>query len=167
MLLDSIYLTGALKTQKKYSLSSLLSNYIPLPIRRAVFKRDGFFCQFCGKKTNLGLSHLIPKSRGGKTQANNLVVSCEKCRRKKRIMLPLEFIVSEILGKELEKLDILGVMTMVHVRVEFKDQTWKNGKIAKMPGLMDTIIYFYPDSGDNGQAPELLGISAIKRIRPL
>ena len=51
-----------------------------------VFRRDNWTCQYCGKKGNrktLTIDHVIPKSKGGKTDWNNLVVSCSSCNTKK------------------------------------------------------------------------------------
>ena len=54
--------------------------------RTNLFVRDKGHCQYCGKKLNRGrftLDHVIPKSKGGSTDWNNLVVSCERCNIKK------------------------------------------------------------------------------------
>lgn len=36
-------------------------------------------CVFCGARTDLQADHLVPKSRGGKNSADNLVLSCKTC----------------------------------------------------------------------------------------
>jgi 5-methylcytosine-specific restriction endonuclease McrA len=51
--------------------------------RHNVFKRDQFICQYCGDSGNLTLDHLIPKSKGGKTNWTNLVTACKPCNAKK------------------------------------------------------------------------------------
>jgi 5-methylcytosine-specific restriction endonuclease McrA len=79
---------------KKFKLPSVIRmiDYIfrlPWGIRltRAnLFVRDKGQCQYCRKKLNRGrftLDHVIPKSKGGSTDWNNLVVSCERCNIKK------------------------------------------------------------------------------------
>lgn len=48
--------------------------------KRAVLERDGYTCQYTGKKlpaSRLNLDHIIPKSKGGKDRFENLV-ACEK-----------------------------------------------------------------------------------------
>lgn len=61
----------------------------PQPIkfsRSALFQRDSFKCQYCGKKpgtSNLTLDHILPKSKGGKTTWENIVISCIPCNTKK------------------------------------------------------------------------------------
>lgn len=53
--------------------------------RFSVLKRDGFRCQYCGadpKKDEsviLHVDHIIPKSKGGGDEMENLVTSCFKC----------------------------------------------------------------------------------------
>jgi len=70
------------------------SNYKPTKrtkfTRRNIFKRDESKCQYCGKQapndidwSDLSLDHLIPKSRGGKTEWLNIVLCCVKCNQKK------------------------------------------------------------------------------------
>lgn len=61
--------------------------------RRAIFYRDNFTCQFCGKKfhsKDLNIDHVIPSSRGGKNVWTNLVCSCYKCNIKKSNRTPKE-----------------------------------------------------------------------------
>lgn len=36
-------------------------------------------CVFCGSQENLQMDHLIPRSRGGKDSADNMVWSCQTC----------------------------------------------------------------------------------------
>ncbi|MDK2859482.1 MAG: hypothetical protein PWP25_668 [Sphaerochaeta sp.] len=36
-------------------------------------------CVFCGAQENLHMDHLIPRSRGGKDSADNMVWSCRSC----------------------------------------------------------------------------------------
>ena len=48
-----------------------------------VFLRDKFACQYCGDKKDLTFDHLLPKSRGGLTDWNNVVTACSSCNVKK------------------------------------------------------------------------------------
>ena len=65
-----------------------LKNYVT-PLRNPnftrfnVFLRDKFSCQYCGSKTELTFDHLLPRSRGGKTDWNNVVTACSCCNVKK------------------------------------------------------------------------------------
>ena len=48
-----------------------------------VFLRDKFACQYCGDKRDLTFDHLLPKSRGGLTDWENVVTACSSCNVKK------------------------------------------------------------------------------------
>ena len=62
-----------------------LQRYINVPYksieltRNNVFRRDNFICQYCGKESDLSLDHLVPRSKGGKTNWRNLVTACKTC----------------------------------------------------------------------------------------
>jgi len=52
-------------------------------LRNKIFKRDGYKCKKCGRKEDLTIDHIIPFSKGGTTEINNLQTLCKKCNRKK------------------------------------------------------------------------------------
>lgn len=55
-------------------------------VRFDVFKRDGFTCQYCGRKAPdviLEVDHIIPVSQGGQDTIENLATSCWDCNRGK------------------------------------------------------------------------------------
>lgn len=55
-----------------------------------IFKRDGFVCQYCGNhppSVLLEIDHIIPVSKGGKSETENYVTACEKCNRGKAAIL--------------------------------------------------------------------------------
>jgi 5-methylcytosine-specific restriction endonuclease McrA len=51
--------------------------------RRAVFARDDWTCQYCGSRSNLTVDHVIPRSKGGSSDWENIVASCAPCNRRK------------------------------------------------------------------------------------
>jgi len=76
-------------------------------LRQLVLDRESYTCQYCGAKANpanydlnnwrgidwvkydakdtvLEIDHVIPYSKGGKTVANNLIVSCHACNQNKK-----------------------------------------------------------------------------------
>lgn len=73
-----------------------LRSYIRVPYkkvvlsRRNVMRRDDFTCQYCGKRSDLTIDHVLPKSRGGKDVWENLTTACEKCNVKKGNRTPKE-----------------------------------------------------------------------------
>src|SRR6201997_4025811 len=56
--------------------------------RRAVFARDSWTCQYCGSRSNLTVDHVIPRSKGGASEWENIVASCAPCNRRKGNALP-------------------------------------------------------------------------------
>jgi len=59
--------------------------------KRNVLVRDGFKCSYCGtRKERLSIDHIIPKSRGGKTNFDNCVAACKTCNIKKGNRTPNE-----------------------------------------------------------------------------
>ena len=48
-----------------------------------VFLRDKFSCQYCGSSKELTFDHLLPRSKGGKTNWDNVVTACSSCNVKK------------------------------------------------------------------------------------
>lgn len=58
-------------------------NYISQKSRAIVLQRDGNNCLLCGTRENLGVSHIVPVSRGGSSDVDNLQTLCRACRSKK------------------------------------------------------------------------------------
>lgn len=61
--------------------------------RRNIFERDGNSCQYCGRKfdrCDLTLDHVMPRSRGGKSTWENVVLCCLKCNIRKGCRTPDE-----------------------------------------------------------------------------
>jgi len=52
-------------------------------LRFQVLKRDNFRCRYCGRDVNDGIKlhvdHIKPVAKGGKTEMDNLITSCEDC----------------------------------------------------------------------------------------
>ncbi len=61
--------------------------------RRNLFARDGNQCQYCGKlfpTSELSLDHVLPRSRGGETNWDNVVCACVACNVRKGGRTPHE-----------------------------------------------------------------------------
>ncbi|MFH1258497.1 MAG: HNH endonuclease [Elusimicrobiota bacterium] len=61
--------------------------------RRNIYEHYGYKCCYCGKKfisEKLNLEHIIPLSRGGKTNWDNVVTACICCNLKKGNRFPNE-----------------------------------------------------------------------------
>jgi 5-methylcytosine-specific restriction endonuclease McrA len=61
--------------------------------RRNIYEHYRYQCCYCGKKlgsVELNLDHILPRSRGGKTNWENIVTSCIPCNLRKGSRLPEE-----------------------------------------------------------------------------
>ncbi len=61
--------------------------------RRNLYARDENTCQYCGRwfaTKDLSLDHVVPRSRGGRSAWENLVVACHRCNRRKDNRTPGE-----------------------------------------------------------------------------
>ena len=56
----------------------IYKNRVPFS-KRNVFVRDNFTCQYCGSRTELTIDHVIPVSKGGKSDFENCTTSCRPC----------------------------------------------------------------------------------------
>lgn len=61
--------------------------------RGVVLARDDFKCQYCSKQLSYReatVDHVMPSSRGGRSQWNNCVAACKTCNRRKGDRTPAE-----------------------------------------------------------------------------
>lgn len=60
---------------------------LPPATRALVIARDGRACRYCGRvlgpRARLHVDHVLPVSRGGSDEPENLVVACERCNVRK------------------------------------------------------------------------------------
>lgn len=57
----------------------------------SVFERDKFKCVYCGASEDLTLDHVIPRSRGGSDEPENLATCCKPCNSSKHARTPEEW----------------------------------------------------------------------------
>lgn len=72
----------------------MLKERIPTNLRRMVIERDGLRCVYCDDdltNSEVHLDHVIPESRGGLTNYENLQVTCRKCNLTKGVLSESEF----------------------------------------------------------------------------
>lgn len=77
----------------------VMTYYVRIPHRHIqcsrvnIMRRDGYECQYCGKKLNNTtgtVDHVMPLSRGGKHGWSNVVAACFECNNKKDNKTPAE-----------------------------------------------------------------------------
>ncbi|MEN6290684.1 MAG: HNH endonuclease [Methanobacterium sp.] len=80
-------------------------------IRFRILHRDNFTCQYCGRRAPevvLEVDHIVPLSKGGKDDDENLTTSCRECNRGKfnhEIIPVYEFIEYPLYSELIEVLD--------------------------------------------------------------
>jgi 5-methylcytosine-specific restriction endonuclease McrA len=57
--------------------------------RRGVFIRDEYTCQYCGVPAE-NVDHVMPRSRGGAHEWENVVAACRRCNSRKKDRTPAE-----------------------------------------------------------------------------
>jgi 5-methylcytosine-specific restriction endonuclease McrA len=83
---------------------------IPYDLRRRVIERDGVYCVYCDDDLSdkeIHMDHVIPESKGGKTNYANLQVTCRKCNLSKGVLTESEFI-DRLRNRALNILNRLG-----------------------------------------------------------
>lgn len=54
--------------------------------RRNIYRRDRYTCQYCGARPGselLSIDHVLPRSRGGRSNWENCVLACLRCNKRK------------------------------------------------------------------------------------
>jgi 5-methylcytosine-specific restriction endonuclease McrA len=66
-------------------------------LRKAVFERDNYTCRYCGARgVRLECDHVIPISRGGSNDMDNLATACLPCNRSKRDKMLSEWLGGDV-----------------------------------------------------------------------
>ncbi len=50
-------------------------------LKRRILERDGWKCQYCGRRDHLQIHHIIRRSQTGPDTEANLIVLCSTCHR--------------------------------------------------------------------------------------
>lgn len=107
----------------------VLVNYVYIPFKlaraskRNIVRRDNHECQYCGVYVNgerVTIDHILPKSRGGKHEWTNVVLSCKRCNAKKSDRTPGEA------GMKLQKVPVAPRRGLLFVEVsdEYHKTIW-------------------------------------------
>lgn len=57
-------------------------------LRWEIWERDDFRCVGCGSRRHLSIDHIIPKSKGGGHDGDNLQTMCRTCNSRKGVRMP-------------------------------------------------------------------------------
>ncbi|MFT2008833.1 HNH endonuclease [Pontibacter sp. 13R65] len=114
---------------KSYPVPSVirLQRYVRVPYygislsRHNVLRRDNYKCQYCGTVKNLTLDHLVPRSRGGETNWQNLVTACMRCNTRKGNRTP-----EEAGLKLLSKPKRPSLLSFLQLHLDTHNQDWRH-----------------------------------------
>lgn len=84
--ISSLYFDYVSKYDKKNESVSVKRMIIKEELRNRILDRDGNKCVLCGSDKKLEIDHVLPFSKGGKTDESNLQTLCKKCNIKKRAL---------------------------------------------------------------------------------
>jgi len=104
--------------------------------RNNVYLRDKGSCQYCGKKvTRSGFTydHVIPRSQGGKTKWDNVVVACLPCNQRKRDRTPAQAGMS-LLNKPVRPRSLPGNPAQL---------VWENSMPSSWKDYVGTVSYWH------------------------
>lgn len=90
---------------------------------RALYRRDDYVCQYCGKKFSeegLSVDHVVPRAAGGRTSWTNCVTACLSCNNKKADKSLKEC--GYTLKKKPERPQWNPI---IHIREENRPESWK------------------------------------------
>jgi hypothetical protein len=76
-----------------------ISRHIPRPIQFKVLKRENQVCRSCGMPVadnDIHFDHIIPWSKGGPTEENNIQLLCGPCNRKKSDKFEEKFLIGQL-----------------------------------------------------------------------
>jgi hypothetical protein len=85
-----------------------ISRHIPRPVQFRVLKRENQVCRSCGLPVaddDIHFDHIIPWSKGGPTEENNIQLLCGACNRKKSDRFDEEFLITELMDHVSEPVD--------------------------------------------------------------
>lgn len=96
-LYDSVISLGPYRTPRRNRFtrkSRTGRSRIPFRVKKAIFERDGYRCQYCGKKfprDQLTIDHVIPLGKHGIDELTNYVTACKSCNEMKGSMSLADF----------------------------------------------------------------------------
>jgi 5-methylcytosine-specific restriction endonuclease McrA len=97
--------------------------------RQTILARDEHHCQYCGRRfpaSQLSLDHVIPRSRGGRTDWGNVVCACLACNVKKGGRTPKEAHMSLVRKPLRPKRSPLLLLKLTNPKYE-SWRTWLDG----------------------------------------
>jgi len=101
---------------------------VAIPVsRKSLLVRDHYKCQYCGAQPparELTVDHILPRSRGGETKWENVVIACKHCNSKKGNKTPVEANMRLKVKPNKPKYLALAYVTSVEARTAWEKYMW-------------------------------------------
>lgn len=100
-----LVLGGLIQKETKIYNSKVERAKLTMSLRYKIFCKDDFKCQICGRSAKDGailhIDHIIPISKGGRTEIDNLRTLCQSCNLGKgsRVLKPADVVKTDSLSK--------------------------------------------------------------------
>lgn len=108
--------------------------------KKNIFIRDKFECQYCGSKENLEIDHIIPLSKGGNNEDDNLITACHTCNNLKGDKTLKEFI-NDGVCKKLDRVSkILDTLEEKEKEKEKEQEQYKEKEKEKLYGEYQNVF---------------------------
>lgn len=119
-----------------------ISRHIPRPIQFKVLKRENQVCRSCGMPVadnDIHFDHIIPWSKGGPTEENNIQLLCGTCNRKKSDKFEEEFLIGQLRDHLAEPVDT-SILEFLLCVAGFRHYFFQENK--KLPTVDDIATEF-------------------------
>ena len=110
--------------------------------RENVYTRDKGKCQYCSKavkRPEATYDHVVPKSKGGRTTWDNIVIACSLCNQKKKALSPAKAGM-RLKTKPIRPKSLPNIYTFT--------MTWRDGMPLTWKDFMATYQYWNSDLED-------------------
>ena len=126
-----------------------ISRHIPRPIQFRVLKRENQVCRSCGlpvADNDIHFDHIIPWSKGGPTEENNIQLLCGTCNRKKSDKFEEEFLISKLRDHIAKPIDCVTILEFLLFIAGFRHHFFQEKN--RIPNADDIAAEF--NSGKKG-----------------
>ena len=120
---------------------------VPYSTRKLLLNKGKVSCHYCGlESTNarkdFHLDHIIPVTRGGTSEFNNLIPSCPKCNQEKTNYNPIDYIIFKYLrdykitNESLQYLQNVLVDSL-NLELKNKNKKWWESRVKGIEAFLD------------------------------
>lgn len=125
--------------------NSIIAKSVTRAQRATIYERDSFQCVICSSKESLSIDHILPISRGGNSEDENLQTLCMSCNTKKGNKLHGEL--SNIKKDGLSKTDVEATLNRTRKDVGSILEQKNDASPSDSLFLIPDSLFLIPDCG--------------------